>query len=85
MSVRPWNCKASAGNKVYWMLVAGCGDGNVIKSYKGFLTKSNTLTSSPFFRAFSIPGQSHMTFSCQYIVCTDTSCNGVSLMKGFPD
>ncbi|XP_041370540.1 vitelline envelope sperm lysin receptor-like [Gigantopelta aegis] len=56
-------------NRRYAIIRAGCGDGIVFQKDAGFKTKDN-VTWSPYFEAFTLPGNTAISFECNFTVCT---------------
>jgi len=81
-SFKVWHCRAYASSYQYYFVVAGCGEGDVIKKNRGFLTKYTTsgdsTAKSVYFRFFGLPGSSTLHYECNYIVCLNSSCVGRS-------
>ncbi|XP_046564566.1 vitelline envelope sperm lysin receptor-like isoform X2 [Haliotis rubra] len=69
-------CQAEGMFGSYEVLIAGCGDGAIIKKTQGFTAKGRT-TASPYFRAFKLVGSSRMNFRCTFIIC-EKNCDGSS-------
>ncbi|XP_067659518.1 vitelline envelope sperm lysin receptor-like [Haliotis asinina] len=69
-------CHALGRFSTYKVLIAGCGDGAIIKKNQGFTARGRT-TASPYFRAFKLVGSSRMNFRCTFIIC-EKNCDGSS-------
>jgi len=85
-SIKIFNCKAYTNTMSYYMLLAGCGEGDVIASNRGFRTKAEVdypaffrVSRSSYFKSFLLPGEDTISFECDYILCTDLDqCDGLS-------
>ncbi|XP_046352061.2 vitelline envelope sperm lysin receptor-like [Haliotis rufescens] len=60
----------------YYVLIAGCGDGMIIKKTDGFTTKGRR-TASPYFKAFKLVGTQTLDFRCTFVICAK-NCDGSS-------
>ncbi|XP_048237851.1 vitelline envelope sperm lysin receptor isoform X2 [Haliotis rufescens] len=60
----------------YAILRDGCGDGIVFAKDIGFITEGNKAF-SPVFEVFKLHGNLHLTFMCNFTLCTH-SCDGSS-------
>jgi len=85
-SIKIFNCKAYTNTMSYYMLLAGCGEGDVIAANRGFRTKAETayptyfrVARSSYFKSFLLPGEETISFECDYILCSDLEqCDGLS-------
>jgi len=85
-SIKIFNCKAYTQTMSYYMLLAGCGEGDVIANNRGFRTKAEVdyadffrVSRSSYFKSFLLPGEDTISFECDYILCTDLDqCDGLS-------
>ncbi|CAC5401631.1 unnamed protein product [Mytilus coruscus] len=79
--VVPYDCRAISkdGNTDYRFLIAGCGDGTIIPTNKGFTTKEK-ISKSPFFKIFKLletTQEGGLSYECSFTVCNAT-CDGSS-------
>jgi len=70
-SIKIFNCRAYTNTMSYYMLLAGCGEGEVIASNRGFRTKSEDaypdffrVSRSSYFKSFLLPGEETISFEC---------------------
>jgi len=85
-SIKIFNCRAYTNTMSYYMLLAGCGEGDVIASNRGFRTQLEAgypdffrVARSSYFKSFLLPGEDTISFECDYILCTDLNqCDGLS-------
>jgi len=85
-SIKIFNCKAYTNSMSYYMLLAGCGEGDVIAHNRGFRTKAEDgyptffrVARSSYFKSFLLPGEETISFECDYILCSDLEqCDGLS-------
>ncbi|XP_052080510.1 vitelline envelope sperm lysin receptor-like [Mytilus californianus] len=76
--VVPYDCKAISkdGDTEYKFLLAGCGDGTIIPTNKGFTTKGRKSL-SPFFKIFKLletTQEGGISYQCSFTVC-NASCD----------
>ncbi|XP_052080512.1 vitelline envelope sperm lysin receptor-like isoform X2 [Mytilus californianus] len=76
--VVPYDCRAISKdrNTDYRFLLAGCGDGTIIPTNKGFTTDGK-ISKSPFFKLFKLlesSEQAGVSYECSFTVC-NASCD----------
>jgi len=85
-SIKIFNCRAYTNALSYYMVLAGCGEGDVIANNRGFRTRAEDgypayfrVSRSSYFKSFLLPGEDTISFECDYILCTDLEqCDGLS-------
>jgi len=85
-SIKVFNCRAYSGNMQYYMLMGGCGEGDVMPNNRGFRTREEAVegtsvsrvSRSAYFKSFLLPAQDSMQFECDYIICSPDMCDGYS-------
>jgi len=85
-SIKVFNCRAYSGNMQYYMLMGGCGEGDVMPNNRGFRTREEAVegttvsrvSRSAYFKSFLLPAQDSMQFECDYIICSPEMCDGYS-------
>lgn len=86
-SIKVFNCRAYSGSLEYYMVVGGCGEGDVMPVDRGFRTQVEAIdgnadvsrvSRSSYFKSFLLPDEDYLTFECDYILCAPDQCDGYS-------